>query len=57
MARVLGYGGVANTNGARDFSTKVEQVAAGGRIRSPGSKWARISDISLWWIILRLFPQ
>jgi hypothetical protein len=23
MARVLGYGGIANTNGARDFSTKV----------------------------------
>ena len=24
MARVLGYGGLANTNGARDFSGKVE---------------------------------
>lgn len=22
MARVLGYGGIANTNGARDFSSK-----------------------------------
>ena len=27
MAAKLGYGGVANTNGARDFSGKVEAVA------------------------------
>lgn len=26
MAVVLGYGGLANTNGARDFSGKVEAV-------------------------------
>lgn len=29
MARKLGYGGVANTNGARDFSGKVESVSTG----------------------------
>ena len=27
MARVLGYGGVANTNGTRDFSGKEEAAA------------------------------
>lgn len=27
MARVLGYGGLANTNGARDFSGKAEREA------------------------------
>lgn len=26
MARALGWGGIANTNGARDFSGKVEAV-------------------------------
>jgi hypothetical protein len=26
MARVLGYGGLANTNGTRDFSGKAEVV-------------------------------
>jgi hypothetical protein len=28
MARVLGYGGLANTNGTRDFSGKEETVVA-----------------------------
>ena len=28
MARVLGYGGLANTNGARNFSGKVAAVVA-----------------------------
>jgi hypothetical protein len=33
VARVLGYGGIANTNGARDFSGKaVEVVSAGGSV-------------------------
>ena len=27
MARVLGFGGLANTNGARDFSGKAESAA------------------------------
>lgn len=30
--RVLGYGGIANTNGARDFSGKTEAVGVGGNI-------------------------
>jgi hypothetical protein len=30
MSRVLGYGGIANTNGARDFSGKTEAVGVGG---------------------------
>jgi len=29
MARKLGYGGIANTNGARDFSGKTAAVVSG----------------------------
>ncbi len=29
MARVLGYGGIGNTNGARDFSSKASGVSPG----------------------------
>ncbi len=32
MARVLGFGGIANTNGARDFSGKTESVGVGGNM-------------------------
>jgi hypothetical protein len=32
MARVLGYGGIANTNGARDFSGKTESVGVSGNV-------------------------
>ena len=34
MAVVCGYGGLANTNGARDFSTKVEAAVVVGASRS-----------------------
>ena len=30
MTRVLGYGGIANTNGARSFSGKTESVGVSG---------------------------
>ena len=33
MARVLGYGGIANTNGARNFSGKVEAAGIVGSSR------------------------
>lgn len=33
MARVLGYGGIANTNGARDFTGR-EQAAVGNPVRA-----------------------
>ncbi|KKM07983.1 hypothetical protein LCGC14_1728450 [marine sediment metagenome] len=32
MTRVLGYGGIANTNGARDFSGKTEAVGVSGNV-------------------------
>ena len=32
MARVLGYGGIANTNGARDFSGKAEAAGVKGNM-------------------------
>lgn len=50
MARVLGYGGVANTNGARDFSGK-EAAATGtpARTRFDGIQRRRHP---LWSIVL-----
>ena len=32
MARVLGFGGIANTNGARSFSGKTESVGVSGNM-------------------------
>ncbi len=32
MARVLGYGGIANTNGARNFSGKAESANVKGNM-------------------------
>ncbi len=45
MARVLGYGGLANTNGARDFSGKtVAVVAGGGWITSIAARFIKPTD-------------
>ena len=60
MARVLGYGGIANTNGARDFSGKTPFVpddAISGRIRNITSKYTRPWDISIWLLLTRLFSD
>lgn len=57
MARVLGYGGIANTNGARDFSTKVEAVGITGRIRNITSRYTRPWEISVWLLISRIFTN
>lgn len=49
MARVLGYGGIANTNGARDFSTKVAaEVTTGGKIINIASRFTRGTEITLY---------
>ena len=59
MAKVLGYGGLANTNGARDFSTKVEAVDTGikGRIINITSRYTRPWEISIWVLIARIFTN
>ena len=62
MARVLGYGGIANTNGARDFSTKVEAEAPSGgssfqvREEQTEPRWTkswRLLDNWRNWVLLR----
>ena len=61
MARVLGYGGIANTNGARDFSGKAEAVVFGGssfqvREEQTEPRWTkswRLMDNWRNWVLLR----
>ena len=54
MARVLGYGGIANTNGARDFSGKEtllppsEDGYAGAGLAT-GIGFRRRKRELLWW--------
>ncbi len=36
MPRVLGYGGIGNTNGARDFSGKTPSIPVSGSFRNRG---------------------
>lgn len=56
MARVLGYGGIANTNGARDFSGKAEAEEDEGifRFRS-NDNYNRRRYGGLWFPILLLW--
>lgn len=62
MARVLGYGGLGNTNGARDFSNKTPFIptpdtAITGRIRNITSRYTRPWDISIWFLLARIFSD
>jgi len=58
MVKVLGYGGIGNTNGARDFSGKEEaDVGITGRIRNITSKYTRPWDISIWFLLTRIFTN
>ena len=58
MAVVLGYGGVANTNGARDFTNKetavvstFEQSFVGSGLASTGLR-KRKREL-LWWAFIK----
>ena len=49
MARVLGYGGIANTNGARSFSGKTEAEAViRGRRHFAAIMAARGMGVMMW---------
>lgn len=48
MARVLGYGGLGNTNGARDFSGKAEADAEGGALHFRSNDFNRRRYGGLW---------
>ena len=49
MARVLGYGGIANTNGARSFSGKTEaEVVIRGRRHFAAIMAARGMGVMMW---------
>lgn len=62
MAVVLGYGGLANTNGARNFSGKEESIDVGGEIESGYTGSGLASGLGmrnqkrrlLWWAFKRL---
>ena len=56
----LGYGGMLNTNGTRDFTGKtpfVPDVVTGGRITNIASRYTRPWEISLWVLISRIFTD
>lgn len=56
MAKRLGYGGLANTNGARDFSGKEEAEAEGGAFRfRSNDTYNRRRYGGLWYPVLFLF--
>lgn len=48
MARRLGYGGVANTNGARDFSGKAEAEPEVGTLHFRSNDFNRRRYSGLW---------
>ena len=48
----LGYGGVANTFGTRDFSGKEEAVSATGKITNIASHFTRPTELTSWLVLL-----
>lgn len=55
MARVLGYGGIANSNGARDFSGKEEAEAGPTLHFRSNDTYNRRRYGGLWYPILLLW--
>ena len=53
----LGYGGIANTNGTRDFTGKTlfVPVSAGGRVTNIASHFTKPTEITIW--LTPLIPE
>lgn len=56
MARALGYGGLANTNGARTFSDKEEAVTLAGSLRAGRYMHVRGTRVHRDWLSFFLLP-
>lgn len=56
MARALGYGGIANTNGTRSFAGKEEATALAGSLRAGRYMHVRGTRVYRDWLSLFLLP-
>lgn len=54
MARVLGWGGIANTNGARDFSAKETATVVTSRVQRGSTFLLLGTGISLFLAAVRV---